>query len=259
VHERQVTTIDGPSGSWRVHHRDSEADLGVLQQIFVEQSYAIGRLERWPGLREYAGVLPSGARPLIIDCGANIGVSSMYFSILYPEARVVALEPERENFELLCENVAPFPRVRPLRKAIASQPGTLSLSDPGAGSWGYRTLPDGEGRILEEVQASSVEEILAEEPDTVPFLLKVDIEGAEDELFSRAGETYARFPLVIIELHDWMLPGRQTSRSFLRWHLSQQRDFVHHGENAFSLDCALIASAGRAAGAHAERAVSTIP
>jgi len=249
MQERQITTINGASSSWQVAHRGTEADVGVLQQVFAEQSYSMSRFERWPGLAAFASSQALGGPPLVVDCGANIGASSMYFSILYPHARVVAVEPERENFELLLENVAPFPRVRAVRKAIASVPGKLALRDPGTGAWGYRT--DGgahAGPVLEEVDATTVAEILAQEPASVPFVLKVDIEGAEGELFANDTDALSRFPVVIVELHDWMLPAQRTSRSFLQWHLTQQRDFVYHGENVFSISSALVSTDGTSSG-----------
>ena len=76
---------------------------------------------------------------------------------------------------------------------------------------------------------------LVDASKATPFLLKIDIEGAEEELFSQNTDRLAAFPLIIIELHDWMLPGRASSRPFLRWHAEQDRDFVLAGENVFSV------------------------
>jgi FkbM family methyltransferase len=237
---RQVFTIND---TWDIAHRGTKADLGVLQQIFVHQHYSLAAFERWPGLNRYADMASLGARPLIIDCGANIGASSMYFAIMYPEARIVAVEPEVENFKLLADNVRPFPEIRPVNRAIASEEGTLLLCDPGTGEWAYRTTsgtPD--VKVVGSVQATSVNDILAEQTDVVPFILKVDIEGAEGDLFSKNTEAFSQFAVVIVELHDWLLPGKATSASFLRWHVSQERDFVYRGENVFSLASSLCAN-----------------
>jgi FkbM family methyltransferase len=235
--QRQITRINN---QWNIVHRGTPEDTSVIRQIFVEESYSLTRFARFPGLGECGTVSLMGERPLIIDCGANIGASSMYFSMLYPDARVVAIEPALDNFELLCENVVSFRSVRSLNTAIASECGTLLLSDPGCGAWGYRTgaeLPP--GRFMGEVDAISVAQVLHEESGTFPFILKVDIEGAEVDLFSRHLEAISRFPVVIIELHDWMLPGEATSKNFLHWHVSEQRDFVQNGENIFSLSSSL--------------------
>jgi FkbM family methyltransferase len=230
---REVTAI---TSAVSVVHRGTPEDIGVLRQIFADKSYSLQRFERWPGLRRYADMSSLGARPLIVDRGANIGASSMYFSMTYSDARIVAIEPEVENFNLLSENTARFAEVRPVNKAIASEPGSVLLYDPGAGAWGYRTGAETpESNLIGEVATITVDDVLRENADAVPFILKVDIEGAESDLFSRNTQAISRFPLVIVELHDWMLPGEETSRSFLNWHLSERRDLVHHGENMFSL------------------------
>ena len=68
-----------------------------------------------------------------------------------------------------------------------------------------------------------------------PFLAKIDIEGAEADLFSRDTDWIDQFPLIIVELHDWLLPKQGTSRNFLRCIAARNRDFVYLGENIFSI------------------------
>ena len=228
----QTTMIEGAPFAYR----HTEADVGVLHQVFVDKSYALDRFRLWPQISEYYGVAAEASQPLIVDCGANIGASPLWFALQFPEARIVAIEPERENFELLRRNLAGHTNVRPLQAAVASASGSVPLYDPGWGAWGFRTetvRPD--VPVVAEVAAVSVEDVLRAERGTAPFVLKVDIEGAEGELFSRNTAVFSAFPVVIVELHDWMRPGEGTSDSFLRWHVAEGRDFVHHGENVFSL------------------------
>jgi FkbM family methyltransferase len=227
---RTVTTING---AWTITHRGTEADTGVIHQIFVDLAYSLGKFKHAePFARYYNDAVRTGT-PLVVDCGANIGVSPMYFSLVFPEAAIVAVEPEGENFELLSQNVRPFPRVRGVHAAIASTPGTIALTDPGWGEWGYRT-GELEGEQIGEVEAVTVADVVSGIPNAIPLVLKVDIEGAEGELFSQNTEALDAFPLVVVELHDWMMPGAGTSEAFLRWHLSQGRDLLHVGENIFS-------------------------
>ena len=234
---RHVATIND---RWQVIHRGTPEDVGVLRQIFVDESYSLSPLAGWPGLARFRSAKDLGRRPLIIDCGANIGASTLYFGMSFQDAVIVAVEPEHDNFALLRQNTAAMASVEPINKAIASSSGTVRLYDPGWGAWGYRTGDqDAEFGSIGEVDAISVADIVSAHPDTEPFLLKVDIEGAEADLFSAPSDAFYRFPLVIVELHDWMLPGRHTSRSFLSWHLGQERDLVQLGENTFSLACAL--------------------
>lgn len=220
------------------HFRDSPADHGVIKQIFQNQDYNTRRLRRHAEImHRYQEILAAGDHPLIIDCGANIGASAVYFALIFPEANIIALEPDADNFLLLRRNTAGFSRIRALHCAIGSRDGVVDLFDTGEGEWGYRTAAGGSpemGNHIAEVQCRSLEGIMAESA-AVPFLLKIDIEGAEADLFSDNLDAFAAFFLMIIELHDWMLPGQANSRNFLAWHASTCRDFVYIGENVFSI------------------------
>jgi FkbM family methyltransferase len=207
----------------RIEHRGSEADVGVVYQVFNCRDYDLTRLKRYPEIQRY---YEQAKAPLIVDAGANIGASAVWFAQTYPRASVTAIEPHAGNFELLNKNTAGL-SVKNLRGAIASKPGSIRLFDPGEGEWGFRTGGKGEG--LGEVPAFTVDQLVRDDP----FILKIDIEGGEADLFE--GEAFAMFPVLIIELHDWLMPRGGTSKSFLAWHASQDRDFVHIGENVFSL------------------------
>jgi hypothetical protein len=87
---------------------------------------------------------------------------------------------------------------------------------------------------LTPLRAMTLEQVMAKSQGTL-FILKIDIEGAESDLFSRHTEELDRFPLVIIELHDWLLPRESNSCNFLKWYVEKGRDFVHFGENVFSI------------------------
>jgi hypothetical protein len=78
----------------------------------------------------------------------------------------------------------------------------------------------------------------------VPFIVKVDIEGGECEFFSQNTSWIHRFPLLIVELHDWMLPGSANSATFLKAVGDSGRDFVLAGENVFSISNSLLALSG---------------
>jgi FkbM family methyltransferase len=210
-------------------HRGSRADLGVIRQIFEQRDYDLRRLARFEQIQAFYNSCPE---PVIIDCGANIGASCIWFTHAYPRSKIVAIEPDADNFSLLERNCI-GERVTGYHGAIASKPGMLALVDPGNGEWGYQTSEQDEHAIA-KVRAYSIDELLKNQPG-IPFILKIDIEGAEQELFSNPSRDIDRFPIVIIELHDWMFPAASTSKPFLTWHVSHNRDFVHYGENIFSI------------------------
>lgn len=218
--------------------RPDTSDPAALRQVFGTQDYDLRRLRRAGELGAlYDGLVARGRVPLILDLGANIGLAAIYFARVWPASHVVALEPAADNFGLLFQNTQDLANVTAWCAGIASAPGKLRLVDPDAEKWAYRTAPAGpaaEGAV----PAVSVPDILAEfGPDRGydPFIAKIDVEGAEAELFGRNTAWVDRFPLLIIELHDWLLCGEASSRSFLRVIADLDRDFVLVGENVFSI------------------------
>ena len=215
-------------------HRDTPADRGVIQQVFGNQDYALQRLRRGEELAAvYQATINTGRLPLILDAGANIGASVVHWSMVFPLAHVTAWEPDPGNFEFLKMNSAGL-NVDLRCAAIGSVSGSSALVDPGIGEWGYRTVAGGEGRIVpvESARTVVVEKINA---GFVPFIAKIDIEGGEAELFSQETSWVDDFPLLIVELHDWLLTGSANSRNFLRCMADRNRDFVYLGENVFSI------------------------
>jgi FkbM family methyltransferase len=220
-------------------YRPNTSDEHVVQQMFSAQHYDLKKLKRNPDILSFLqGKLLGGERPLIVDVGANIGASSVFFAMVYPEARVVAVEPEPANYALLCANVEGL-GVRCLQAAAASHPGRTRLLDPGIGPWGYRTEPSGPGV---EVPQITLSQIFQEHggPPYYPYLVKIDIEGGEKDLFEADLDWVKNTPVVIIELHDWIMPRQGTALPFLRCVSALDRDFVIFGENVFSIDNRLV-------------------
>lgn len=214
-------------GERAFRYRPTRADRGVVAQIFEQQDYSFGRLQRGA---ELVALYERIKRPLILDLGANIGAAAVYFAMQFPRAHIVALEPDAGNFSLLQSNAQGLD-VDARSAAVGSRDGEAALVDPGEGEWGYRTA-EGKG-----VRVESAARLVAEKQAAgfTPFVAKIDIEGAEGELFTGDTAWADRFPLVIIELHDWLLPRGGTSRGFLAWAAARQRDFVPIGENVFSI------------------------
>ena len=172
--------------------------------------------------------------PLIVDLGANTGYSALYFQMTWPDARVVAVEPEPENFELLARNVRANKNIDTLQAAVASRAGKLHIADPTVPKNAIRTAADGTGAEVAAVTMDSlVERYRAQGCE--PVIAKLDIEGAEGELFSANLDWIDQFPLISVELHDWLYPGQGTSRNFLKAMAERDRDFVYLDENVFSI------------------------
>jgi FkbM family methyltransferase len=220
-----------------VHLRDDQSDINAFLQIFVHREY-----ETKPAAHHSALVLAAekivseGRRPLIIDCGANIGLASLWFAAQFPNAIVVAIEPDDANFEMLQRNVKNRPNIRSLHSAVWDQPAALEVVDPNAESWNVQVReaqPAPENTATASVRACTIPEIAKEVDGSELLIVKIDIEGAERFVFRSNMDWIATTPLLIIELHDWMLPWQGCGRAFFAAMSNRPFDFLLNGENLF--------------------------
>jgi FkbM family methyltransferase len=195
-----------PRSDIQVFLRLGSSDISVFNGIF-----------RW---HEYRWDLPRQPRT-IVDGGAYIGLSAIYFTMRYPGVRVIAVEASERNFEMLVRNTSAFPNIEPVHAALWPRPGTLMLADPGTGLWGLQVrdagesasaAPDSAGGPADSVRAITIDDIIRDHGLDKIDLLKVDIEGAEKELFSAPASWLAQVDAICIELHDWFKAG--CSRTF---------------------------------------------
>ena len=229
------------------YREDSVGDKGVINQIFRNQDYNVSCWVQGRKLIEYHNAQSKIRPSLIIDAGANIGASVVYFAKSFPESMVFSVEPDVMNWHLLELNTAGHKNVFNFHGAISDVDGELALVDPGRSDWGFMTsaapAEDAKVSMVSMVKSISPKSIL-EHPatrNTNPLILKVDIEGGEEALFRGDTAWVSQFPLVIIELHDWMLPFSGSSRSFLKMAAEHDFDCVHRGENIFLFNRAILA------------------
>jgi FkbM family methyltransferase len=132
--------------------------------------------------------------PYIIDCGANMGLSVLYYKQLAPDARIVAFEPDVNNFELLKKNVAGLSSVKILNQAIWKE--NIILKFAASGTLGSKIVTNNAGNTI-DVQAVRLRDFLVEPVD----FLKLDIEGAEYEVLKDCGEKLQLAKNIFIEYH----------------------------------------------------------
>jgi len=146
---------------------------------------------------------------LIIDAGGYIGTAALKFAALFPRSRIVTIEPSAENLAVLRRNVSGVSNIVIMEAALAAIAGEATLRDAGTGEWGFSIVggaAGGEGTIG-TVPTVTVEDILAHERADRLFLLKLDVEGAEAELFAGSRGWIDRTDIVIAELHEALVPG----------------------------------------------------
>jgi len=194
------------------YRKNSKTDLFIINEILFKNSLSLDFLKISSSIRVYYDIILSqGFTPLIIDAGANIGAASISFLSTYRKAKILAIEPEEGNLDLLNLNLQSL-NASIVPGAIASESGTLFLHDPGSGDWGFRVSEHKSGYA---VKAHSINDLLkgSLEHDETPFICKIDIEGGEQDLFCKNTEWMAKFPVIMIEIHDWMLPRKSISKN----------------------------------------------
>ncbi|RPF70546.1 FkbM family methyltransferase [Aurantiacibacter spongiae] len=164
-------------------------------------------------LGEFDEVMPvvSDRHGLIIDAGGYIGLVSILLARRFPRTKIVCLEPSSENFALASRNCAPYANIEVVNAALAPVAGELTLNDRDKGQWGFTLVAEsadrGKTRPIEQVQAVTVEDILARYDAQGLDLVKLDIEGGENALLQGRPEWVARADVIVTELHDRIVPG----------------------------------------------------
>jgi FkbM family methyltransferase len=179
-----------------VRARPQTSDLFVFYQIMVFDEYRC-----LSGLR---------APKLIVDLGANVGYSSAYFLSQFKGCSVIAVEPDPSNFAALQKNVAPYSdRVTTIQAAVWPRQERLDLNFDHAGlgqEWGVRVKAAADGAV----EAITIPELLRVSGQDRISVLKIDIEGAEVDLFNSGAEEWLdKVDNVVIELH-----GKEAEEAF---------------------------------------------
>ena len=166
---------------------------------------------------------------VILDAGANIGASSIYFAKRFPDAKIYAIEMEDENYALLCRNVRQYRNIVPVKAAIAAKAEVRQIYDRLTGPWGYTISRTQNPRCLtgQTVSTITIDELLEAEGVSEIDILKMDIEGGEKEVFQEAGNWVRHTNIIVVELHDRICMG--CDRAFYFATKDYDR-FERHGE-----------------------------
>lgn len=207
-----------------ISYRD-DSDLSVIDEFFVDKMY-----------RSVDPIITNATYPLL-DIGAHIGVFSLYARALNPAAKIIAIEPEPHNFDLLkenfklnrCENVIikqmALVACHPEQISHNSATTTLYLNKD---SHNHSTFYKTENSI--EVLATTLEDLMYQNKIKKIGLLKMDIEGGEFEItHTMTQEIYDKIQNLAIEYHEFEDNKRTELEQMLRMHGFS----VEHFPNAF--------------------------
>lgn len=167
---------------------------------------------------------------VIIDCGANIGLTSVFWKNKYPASKIISIEPEKNNFEILSKNMGNYDNTVLYNNGIWNKAARLKIVDPGLGEWGFMVQETEEE--IDAIRAVSIKDIMLQNDIETIDILKIDIEGSEKELFESDYDYWLpRTKVIIIELHDRLRKG--ASQSFFSALVKYKFETVVKGQNIF--------------------------
>lgn len=204
-----------PNIKYPIIVREKTTDVYILEEIFLDECYDL-----------MTKIKPK----LIIDGGAYVGYSPIYFANKYPGTNIIAVEPAFSNFKFLRENTHHYQEIELIHAGIWHKKAWLRIKNPGGEEWGF------EVEEIEEMEPGSIkgitiEEILKKSGYKEIDLLKLNIEGAEKEIFSNNYEKWLdKVNILIIEFHDRIKPGcREAFFSAIKnYNFSQEKSGVYN-------------------------------
>jgi FkbM family methyltransferase len=143
---------------------------------------------------------------VIVDLGAYVGYASVFFLNAFPDAFVLAVEPDPQNAEICARNLAPYGgRARLVKAAVWNNPGRLVLSRGAfrdGKEWTSQARP-AQSDETADVEAVDVLSLLQMCPQPIIDILKIDIEGAEAVLFGAGAEGWLKCVRnICVEIHS---------------------------------------------------------
>jgi FkbM family methyltransferase len=217
---------------------DSPGDRGSIDGVFKLMDYEIDGYKAFPAVQRYHDIHAQSRRPLIIDAGANIGTSAIYFNLRWNTAKIYCIEPERKNFTLLNLNLAEID-ADTIQAGVASKIGSMFLFDPSLGDMGFRLAAEGTISVPTITIQSILDKYHIE--SYFPFICKIDIEGGEEELFRGDYSWVTEFPVITIETHDWMQPFKLVSKNLFKMLAEYNFDVILRRSNLILFNKDLLA------------------
>jgi FkbM family methyltransferase len=168
-----------------VQFNDPQAFLLSIRELFIEEIYKFRN---------------TTDTPRIIDCGAHIGMSILFFKLNYPNARIIAFEPDDSNYLITKKNIGSwkFSDIELIKKAVWTNNEQIL----------FQHMNDMGSNIVQEEATNSTENItridcvrLKDLLQTEADFLKLDIEGAEYEVIKDCRDVLHNAKNIFIEYH----------------------------------------------------------
>lgn len=182
-------------------HQDdrSEKDITINKlTIFYKRPYELLYTYNALFIEELYRFPATDRAPVVLDCGANIGLSILYYKTLYPSAIIHAYEADKNNFLLLQKNIEvnQLKNVQAHFAAVWTHTGIVSFHAEGSEA---SHVLENENHKTNPVPSLSLTDIL-QQHEHIDFL-KIDIEGAEWQVLTQSGDSLQKAANVFIEYH----------------------------------------------------------
>ena len=182
-----------------LHYRPGSSDPWAIYNHLMKPR----ERDEYAPPREF--LLPRDAVRTVLDIGANVGVTALYFSQIFPNAQIYAFEPAPDNFAVLECNIANSKRIRGFNFGLGAQDAALELfhSDNPVNFGGYSLHPAGSDTSRRiQIQVKNVASVLAELSLEKIDVVKIDTEGAEWDILTAFPENILQTAKYITgELH----------------------------------------------------------
>lgn len=191
THAQNVITasLDLGHGTRHIHLYDTLLSQTVLKEVFSGQSYP---------LFDFLGPMD-----VIVDIGANIGVSTVYFALSYPQSKVLAYEPSPYCYELILKNTKDLEHVEAYNFGLAQgveRTARLYLGEQDSvlNSFGQSSLNPGE---FVEATIKDAHQVMQDHGIDKIDLLKIDTEGSEGAILASLKSYIPEVKVAYIEYH----------------------------------------------------------
>lgn len=165
-----------------VNFKNPDEFITIHREIFKDHSYRFASIK---------------SDPLILDCGAHIGMAILYWKEQFPLSKVVAFEPDPFNFKLLKSNTQSLSNIEFVNKAVWVNDGQVEFEDKG--SWGSK-ISDSHSEETKTIKVDCTRLANYIKDRRVDFL-KIDIEGAEYEVLKDCATYLTNVENLFLEYH----------------------------------------------------------
>ena len=190
------------------------SDYGSVRSVFVKKEYD-----------KVLNIIKTAS--LIVDAGSHIGASSRFFAFYYPEADIVSIEPSDRNYSITAKNTHGIQNIRLINGGLWYKQADLVVDDESVPSNAFQ-VSESAGLSDNKIMGISVDKILRDSGKNEIDIFKIDIEGAEKELFSNNVGWLKKVKLLCIELHETKKPG--CGRAFFQASLMENFHYLVFSE-----------------------------